>query len=73
VFRDIEIDLATGTGLHSGRNVIAVIGIDRYRAWPRLTNAVNEGSCASSRGWASSRSSSRSTTMRRPPTRSGTS
>lgn len=26
----------------SGRRVIAVIGIDRYRAWPRLTNAVGD-------------------------------
>ena len=25
-----------------GRNVVAVIGIDRYRHWPRLHNAVND-------------------------------
>jgi uncharacterized caspase-like protein len=26
----------------SGRNVVAVIGIDRYQHWPRLGNAVND-------------------------------
>jgi hypothetical protein len=30
---------ATGTG---GRHVIAVIGIDRYEHWPRLSNAVRD-------------------------------
>ncbi len=29
-------------GLATGRNVVVVIGIDRYEAWPYLANAVND-------------------------------
>lgn len=33
---------ATTAAGAAGRNVIAVIGIDRYHHWPRLANAVND-------------------------------
>lgn len=35
----VSTDDATSS---SGRNLIAVIGIDRYRGWPKLTNAVHD-------------------------------
>jgi formylglycine-generating enzyme len=39
--RDIDVDSAReGVTASAGRNVIAVIGIDRYRYWQRLSNAV---------------------------------
>jgi uncharacterized caspase-like protein len=39
--RDIELaPAAEDTAGSSGRNVVAVIGIDHYRGWRRLTNAV---------------------------------
>ncbi|HEX8113064.1 MAG TPA: caspase family protein [Kofleriaceae bacterium] len=41
VRRDIEPSIRD-TSQSSGRNVIAVIGIDRYAHWPRLGNAVND-------------------------------
>jgi Caspase domain len=42
VFRDAdEVDpVISGSG--SGRRVIAVIGVDRYRDWPLLSNAVSD-------------------------------
>jgi uncharacterized caspase-like protein len=39
--RDIELEpVASDTVGASGRNVVAVIGIDRYQSWRPLTNAV---------------------------------
>jgi uncharacterized caspase-like protein len=39
--RDIELEpVASDTVGSSGRNLVAVIGIDRYQSWRRLTNAV---------------------------------
>ena len=39
--RDIELEpVASDTVGASGRNVVTVIGIDRYQSWRRLTNAV---------------------------------
>lgn len=41
--RDVRADDDTGTsGSRAGRNLIAVIGIDRYQRWPSLSNAVND-------------------------------
>src|SRR5262245_42399730 len=41
--RDIEIASASEEALGSAhRDVIAVIGIDRYLRWPRLSNAVRD-------------------------------
>jgi uncharacterized caspase-like protein len=44
VFRDIESNTTNEgvSGSGSGRSVVAVIGIDRYRRWPRLSNAVSD-------------------------------
>ncbi len=42
MFRDVEIDAPAASEAHSGQRVIAAIGIDRYRKWPRLSNAVND-------------------------------
>jgi sulfatase modifying factor 1 len=39
--RDIELD-SVARMVSSGRSVIAVIGIDRYEGWRRLTNAVSD-------------------------------
>lgn len=44
-YRESELpDVPPGLGSQSvdGRRCIAVIGIDRYRAWPSLDNAVND-------------------------------
>lgn len=35
-------DPAASEPLPAGRSVVAVVGIDRYRSWPRLHNAVND-------------------------------
>ena len=41
--RDVEPGLLSERPHHrAGRSVIAVVGIDRYAAWPRLANAVND-------------------------------
>lgn len=41
--RDIDLhDEARAASGSGGRSVIAVIGIDRYAAWPRLSNAVSD-------------------------------
>jgi hypothetical protein len=41
--RDIELASSPKPALRfSGRNVIAVIGIDRYHHWRRLSNAVRD-------------------------------
>lgn len=41
--RDIIADtLPSKERLTEGRNIIAVVGINRYRAWPFLDNAVND-------------------------------
>jgi formylglycine-generating enzyme required for sulfatase activity len=44
--RDVEIASASKGTTGSGRRVIAVIGIDRYDHWPRLSNAVRDASGA---------------------------
>lgn len=43
-FRDIDPASYAGNAIevHGGRRVVAVVGIDRYQAWPRLSNAVND-------------------------------
>ena len=47
MFRDIESEpAATPSHAPTGRSVIAVIGIDRYRAWPPLGNAVSDAAAA---------------------------
>jgi hypothetical protein len=43
VYRDVLMDLtAQQQKVGSGRDMIVVVGIDRYRSWPRLANAVND-------------------------------
>lgn len=42
MFRDVQIEAPITDNVRAGRNVIAVVGIDRYRKWPRLNNAVND-------------------------------
>ena len=41
MFRDVQIDAPAKAGTRAGR-YIAVIGIDRYRKWQHLSNAVND-------------------------------
>jgi uncharacterized caspase-like protein len=42
VRRDSDTTAIRTPRSRGGRDVIAVIGIDRYRRWPRLSNAVND-------------------------------
>jgi hypothetical protein len=50
----------------AGRNVIAVIGIDRYDHWPPLSNAVRDATGAAARlGGSGSRKSPRRCSMTR--------
>src|SRR5215510_6943147 len=47
--RDIEVASASKGAVGSaGRNVIAVIGIDHYHHWQRLSNAVRDATGAAS-------------------------
>src|SRR4051812_38871053 len=44
---EIEVEPASKAAtVATGRNVIAVIGIDRYQHWPRLSNAVRDATGA---------------------------
>jgi uncharacterized caspase-like protein len=45
-YRDITSPPLSGVEVAEGRRVVAVVGIDRYRAWPTLDNAVNDASGA---------------------------
>ncbi len=42
MFRDIKTEATRARSSRAGRNVIAVIGIDRYQKWQRLNNAVSD-------------------------------
>ena len=42
MFRDIDTNTTRKGDSGPGRNVVAVIGIDRYRRWPGLSNAVSD-------------------------------
>jgi formylglycine-generating enzyme required for sulfatase activity len=45
--RNVQLAAAPeGTMSSSGRNVVAVIGVDRYHHWPRLENAVRDATGA---------------------------
>jgi hypothetical protein len=45
--RDIDTDAVPSGGVISeGRNIVVVIGIDRYREWPVLSNAVSDAAGA---------------------------
>lgn len=46
--RNVQLSslLPLQTGARAGRSVVAVIGIDRYTAWPRLYNAVSDATGA---------------------------
>jgi len=41
-YRDVTSLLPFDAGVAAGRRFVAVVGIDRYRAWPVLDNAVND-------------------------------